>query len=426
MKLRKIVAPILCLLAFKNNYFSQDKLVDLKEVTVLGKKSVFKEIELYEFTDTLDDANIDGFYALKLFTETLSNEIWFTTDKKCIEVNLDKLNFSSGKSALSIKWDKISGGCNWIGMGFGWNAWQGKDISTVVNKAAIQCYVKSKGDTLKSLPLALALEDYSGVQAYTGFSPSFIQGGKITSSWTKVIIPFSSFPFVKTDLDISNIKQFIIQFEAAGDLFFDDITIIPFEGNLKPKLKATKVLNAINIDGNVNEEEWGIASAMVDEKNKLFVRYDDTHLYIAAQVIDLHPFNNKFDDSEIWNGDAIEFSIGMNPEADINRTRYLLSDYQIGIKCVENAYVWNWKTKSRIVSAEVKTLLTDSGYNLEAKIPLVALGNFKIEAGKKYGFEFALDNGDTTGKRIKQDRWASSHQEGFNLDPSLWGIMIIN
>ena len=427
IKFLKIFLFFFTFLIFGIKIFSQNKIINLKEVIIqTNKKDVFKKTDLYDINDSIDEPNIEGFYALNIFNETISNEIWFTTNKNCINVNIEKENAFKGKTSLHIKWDKISGGCNWIGMGFGWNDWQGKDLTSITGKAAIQLYVKTKGDTLKSLPLALALEDYSGVQAYTGFSPSFIEGGKITSNWTKVTIPFSVFPIVQTDLDISKIKQFIIQFEADGDLIFDEITVVPFEGILKPKFTASMLTKEIIIDGQLNSEEWGISPILINDLNKIFIKYDQNNIFIAANIVESNPLINKFDDSEIWNGDAIELSIGTNSEADLSRTRYLLSDFQIGIKCAQDAYVWNWKNKSRINNAEIKTLKTNDGYSIEVKIPLISFGDFRLENGKKYGFEIAIDDADQSGKRIKQIRWASPHQEGFNLNPSLWGLMYVN
>ena len=182
----------------------------------------------------------------------------------------------------------------------------------------------------------------------------------------------------------------------------------------------------IIIDGQLNSEEWGISPILINDLNKIFIKYDQNNIFIAANIVESNPLINKFNDSEIWNGDAIELSIGTNSEADLSRTRYLLSDFQIGIKCAQDAYVWNWKKKSRINNAEIKTLKTNDGYSIEVKIPLISFGDFRLENGKKYGFEIAIDDADQSGKRIKQIRWASPHQEGFNLNPSLWGLMYVN
>lgn len=398
--------------------------IKLSEVVITGnKKNIFKKISLYDDVNMKDTLNIDGFYAVNLYQDEMSSEIWFTENKKCIEIKTSENNPYSGKKCLEVKWDKQGGGCSWIGMGIGWDGWQGKDMATIMEKAAISIFVKTKRDTLKNLPLALALEDYSGIQAYTGFSPNFIAGKKITPEWSQIIIPLNSFPYKEKDLGSNNIKQFIIQFEADGEIFMDEIKLIPFEGNLKPKTQITKRVNDILVDGIVNTKEWDNSYFEIGEAGKFNLLYDDEFLYLSGKITDNSPLTNLKDDADIWNGDAIELAIGTNPDADLNRTKYLLSDIQLGIKMNANPYIWNWRKKSRVNDATVKNNLTEDGYTFEAKIPLSNLGNMRFLEGKNYGFELALDNGDNSGKRIKQFRWASAFTEGFHINPALWGIL---
>lgn len=398
--------------------------IQLNQVDIESKrKTGFKNSSLYDEQEEAEAKNIDGFYAVDLYHETISSEIWFTENKKCVSVTNENSSPYKGNNCLHIKWDKISGGCNWIGMGIGWNGWQGKDMGTIMNKTAIEFYARTKGDTLKGLPLALALEDYTGVQSYIGFSPAYIIGKKITGNWTKIIIPLSAFPYKQNDLDISNIKQFIIQFEADGELFIDEITLVPFEGILKPSVQITKKQNEIIIDGTVNSNEWKGDTINLENNANFFMNFDDQFLYLGGIVKDESPLINTKDNNEIWNGDAIELAFGSNPDADMNRNRYLFSDYQLGIKLGTEPYVWSWKKKNKVEGAEIKTQIMNNGYSIEAKIPLSTFGTFNFIEGKNYGFEIALDNGNASGKRITQTRWASSHAEGFHLNPSLWGIV---
>lgn len=395
----------------------------LNEIEILsGKKTVFKKNSLYDFSEFEDEPNVYGFYSVNLFNDNMTNEVWWD-DKKCVQIKLDETNTFRGKGALHIKWNKLGGGCKWVGMGFGWDGWTGKDIGGIVDKAAIQMYVRTKKDTLKNLPLALALEDYSGVQSWTGFSPAFILGGKITPGWTKILIPFNSFPMKREQLDDSNIKQFMIQFEVDGDLFMDEVTIVPFEGVNKKTAMISYAINPISIDGNMNEMEWGNPSVDLDE-NKIYLKYDSVNFYLAAKIKDENPLMNKNDNAEIWNGDAIEIALGANPNADMNRTFFMTGDFQLGIKATEQPYIFSWKNKMKISDAVVKTKKTPDGYFVESKIPLSSLGNLKFEKEKNYGLEIAIDNGNENG-RTNQLRWASPQQEGFNLNPFLWGVMKI-
>jgi len=404
----------------------QPKNVELKQVNIIQEKKInFKTNTLYENNED-DLPNINGFYALNLFSDDLSNEIWYTTSKSCIDVKTTNEKFYAGNKSMHINWNRISGGCNWIGLGIGWDGWSGKDMGSIVGKAAIQFHVRTDGDTLRNLPLALALEDYSGIQAFAGFSNHFIVGGKITSQWTKIIIPIDVFPIESRDLDINNIKQFIIQFEAEGDIYIDEIKIVPFEGTNKPFYKLSKISNEILVDGIISEGEWTEDFFQFGVAQQIKMAYDDNWLYLMAKVNDKSPAKNSSTGSDIWNGDAIELAIGTNPEASPFRQNYLFSDYQIGIKMDESPCVYNWK-KKKIEEGSVVKISTDNlFYFTEIKIPLSVFGDFKFSEGKKYGFEIAIDLGDEKGKRVTQYRWSSPYTEGFNKNPSLWGSLIIN
>lgn len=192
-------------------------------VRVTGKKWNFKTKNLYDDNLELDKPNIHGFYALNIFDGRVDKQIWISTEKNCIES--EKINKNDTEKSLILRWDKISGGCTWIGMGFGWDNWKPKDMSLIVDSAFIEIEFSSPYDT-KNIPVAFALEDYSGTQAYQGFNMNMISNSKIVAAQKNTIkIPLNKFPFKQTDTDVSNIKQFMIQFEADGALEIHKINI---------------------------------------------------------------------------------------------------------------------------------------------------------------------------------------------------------
>jgi hypothetical protein len=270
------------------------------------------------------------------------------------------------------------------------------------------------------------LEDYSGIQAFAGFSNHFIQGGLITSQWTKIIIPIDAFPIESRDLDINNIKQFIIQFEAEGEIYLDEIKIVPFEGNTKPVYKLSRKSSEVSIDGMDSEGEWEGNFIQFGVAQQIKISYDDQWIYLLAKVKDKSPAKNSYSGSDIWNGDAIELALGTNPDASPFRENYLFSDYQIGIKIGDSPSIYNWKKKKMEEGCTVKISSHDTYYLAEAKIPLSVFGDFQFLVGKKYGFEIAVDLGDENGKRVSQYRWSSPYSEGFQKNPSLWGALIVN
>ncbi len=182
---------------------------------------------LYDYKSAKKEkANINGFADLIVFDGAMDKSVWVSPETHCVTMKKEIVNKKVSKSAMHLKWDKVSGGCKWIGIGFGWNNWLGKDMTEVVNEAAIVLYVKAAEGNFSNLPVAFALEDYSGTQAYLGFNKKMVASDFTTDKWTPVIIPLKDFPFKAQDFDASNVKQFMIQLEGDGNIYLDDIKII--------------------------------------------------------------------------------------------------------------------------------------------------------------------------------------------------------
>jgi hypothetical protein len=86
--------------------------------------------------------------------------------------------------------------------------------------------VKSVKGSFSNLPVAFAIEDYTGVQSYYGFNSSLASGLFNDQTWTTVTIPLKNFPFERNDADLGKVKQFMIQLEGDGDIYLDDIRIV--------------------------------------------------------------------------------------------------------------------------------------------------------------------------------------------------------
>ncbi len=202
---------------------ADSSLRSMDTVRVTGKKWNFKSKNLYDESSDIEKPNIHGFYALNIFNGQVDKQIWISNEQKCIES--EKITKNENEKSLLIRWDKISGGCTWIGMGFGWDNWKPKDLNLVIDSAFIEIEFSSPYDT-KNIPVAFALEDYSGSQAYQGFNMTMIPQSKIVALQKNIIrIPLNKFPFIQTDTDVTNIKQFMIQFEADGALEIYNINI---------------------------------------------------------------------------------------------------------------------------------------------------------------------------------------------------------
>jgi hypothetical protein len=185
-----------------------------------------QEKSLYDNDALSSNGEINGFKATRIFNDDYDNSVWVSPERNCVSLSTEKINIYSGKSGLKVKWDKIAGGCKWIGIGFGWNSWMAKDLLDVSEDCAVQMKVKSANGNFKNFPVAFAFEDYSGVQSYYGFQMNLASGEFNNETWTTVTIPLKNFDFKSKNFDLEKVKQFIIQLEGDGDIYLDDIKIV--------------------------------------------------------------------------------------------------------------------------------------------------------------------------------------------------------
>lgn len=209
----------------KNN--TEDSFIKMEPVFINNKKVRLQSMGLEDYPNLEKEIGIKGFNALVIFENQLGSEFWKTENESCLTVKKIYSSATKDSCILELSWDKISGNCNWVGMGFGWDNWQPKNITPIIESAQIQIRVKSLGDTLTSLPLAFGLEDYTGEQAYVGFKKTYISEPITANGWSLVKIPFKDFPFKEFNSNTSMIKQLIVQLEAEGTMVIKDIRITP-------------------------------------------------------------------------------------------------------------------------------------------------------------------------------------------------------
>lgn len=386
-----------------------------------------KHAELYQVPAPAQDvAGIENFYALQIFTDFLNDENWHTEFPQCLTVE-NKAEFAKGEGGgLKLTWNRQAAGCTWVGMGFGWSGWTPKDISQITDRAAVSFYARSTSGNLKSIPWAIALEDYSGAQAYAGVFPATIQGGVITETgWTQVIVPLSSFDYRENDFDLTLVKQMIIQFEAEGELIIDQIEVIPYTKGKKQKAHIAQISNDISFDqAFANTQPWLQADPITIEQHSVALASNDRFLFISASIVDDSPLQNKHTEANIWNGDCLELAWASNAEADPYRKFLLRSDHHLGIKLNAAAEVWNWRTTAPITNAQTQVSVEGDRVRILAAIPLEEIGGVR-EPNRNYAFEIAIDQGDETGIRNAQYRWNSVYREGFHTNPTLWGAATI-
>ncbi len=399
--------------------FGQDsiqKFVKLKDVTVMPKRKIVKPLSLYD-EEIAQSYSIRGFDQLLIFDNAFSEEIWSTNSVNCISLSM-KTDVKD--TFLQVKWNKDQDGCDWVGMGYGWDMWTGKDMAAVRDTLAIQLMVRSTSKPFTNIPWAFGFEDYSGNQAWLGYNKSFLLAKEIGTEWTKVEIPMSLFPFEENDFDLFNVKQLIVQLFSEGTIEINSIQLVPFSRKLKEEIIVTPSKSNIQIDGESSDWKTSEFTEIVGG-HQMALYYTSDVLYIGVHVKDSSALQNINKGADLWKGDAVEIAFATNTEADEKRNYYLLSDQHIGINCGAETYAWDFKRNTALNSVNYKLKPEENGYFLELALPVKEIYSKTLLSGSSFGFELAIDLGSEANVRKQQDRWNSVSTEGFHLSPSKWG-----
>ena len=251
-----------------------------------------------------------------------------------------------------------------------------------------------------------------------------IEGKVITDQWTTVRVPLENFPFEARDVDVSSIKQVIMQFESSGTVSMDNIRIEPFKS--RGRQQATlHTANSIVFDGLINVADMDYTLVQIEQHN-LFLAGNAEFLTIGGVVFDETPLINTSEGKDIWNGDAVEIAFSTRSGLNPKRSIFYADDRHLGLRMSNAPQVWDW-TRSQPVNAEIKTTrLNDRSYSFECQIAWSELGVEAWKEGGDYALELAVDIADKTSVRQTQQRWNSIDIEGFHTTPALWGRMLFS
>lgn len=197
---------------------------------------------------------------------------------------------------------------------------------------------------------------------------------------------------------------------------------VKLDGNLADWTDAKPLL--LNQESQLHEgfSQW---KGPKDLSGKVYVKWDNDSLYLAADVNDNNPLKNSKTKNNIWNGDSIEITIGMNTSANPGRDSFVKGDKQIGLGTGNGANIkpsiWDWTSAKAPEGAQIEVWKKSGGYILEARIPWSSMGTFAPSAGMKIGFDCAIDDSDDGKARTKQMVWNGDYM--FYKDPGVWGVL---
>lgn len=407
-----VLALLLASAMLKGQVADSLRRIDLREVEIQGKRKVVFAADqgMYAMANPDNDyEQIAGFSSLVILDGAAGEELWSDSKKGCMRLKLNS------DTTYTIGWDKPGGGCNWVGMGVGWDMWSGKNLAPLLDSAAIELKVKlpAGARAAKTLPLAFGLEDYSNRQAWMGMSARWVIDGPIGNQYAHIRLPLQEFNWDEQKADASNVKQLIIQFEAAGEFVLRHIRIVRHAGTSRKQA-------AVADGGSFKHIPW---QAVGNDSMRL--RWDDQHLHIEALLADTELPENGQTGANLWNGDALEVALAAQPELSSRpRGRFLFSDIHLGIGLGEKAEAMDFRTQQPVPVQREMTALPGGGYRVIASIRWSDLAREPWRLPGRYLLEMARDQGDARGRR-EQFRWNSADQEGFHQSPSIWGELLV-
>ncbi len=193
-----------------------------------------------------------------------ATDVWGLEKDVCQDASISDVAYS-GKESIKITWNRDVKGCEWSGIGIGWDNWAGKDLSLIMSSVAIQMYVRTQKGKAFGLPFVLTLIDYSDGMGFLYTTNKYFERSSIDEEWQKVVVPLKDFEITKENLDPTNIKQLQIELQQSGSVYLDDISLVFYEEQEQtPWMVEETIDNPIATpqiifdDAFVNNNGWGL------------------------------------------------------------------------------------------------------------------------------------------------------------------------
>ena len=114
-----------------------------------------QDVALYDVVQPEVDPWAAFEYA-EIFTDSERTQVFGLKEVPCRSFRAVREGSHSGEDHLHLRWDQ-SEGCNYIGMGFLWKDYKGKDLTGVYEEGAIELMVRVDSGFLTKVPMFFSL-----------------------------------------------------------------------------------------------------------------------------------------------------------------------------------------------------------------------------------------------------------------------------
>ena len=134
-----------------------------------------KTVQLYETVIDQPDP-FESFSYKDIFIDSYKSRVWGVKSNNCKQITYDSNNNFIGKNHLHLVWNH-SNECKYMGFGFAWGNFKGKNLSSILENSAIQLMIRTDSGTFSKLPLFFSLVDYNEKQCFSRMNVLGIEGG---------------------------------------------------------------------------------------------------------------------------------------------------------------------------------------------------------------------------------------------------------
>ncbi len=168
-------------------------------------------------------------FPIMIFGDQFINDNdWGIIKDDCQEINLSSTDVYEGQKAIEADWKNDPENCYLVAFGASWHKWNPVDVSSVMERGAIEFMIKNKGEAASNLPIRVGLEDYDRVMLETTLTSEFIKKDAYGFEWQKVTIPFTA---LKGNGNPQNIKHMVFWLDETGNVLIDQIRLVFLENN---------------------------------------------------------------------------------------------------------------------------------------------------------------------------------------------------
>ena len=220
--------------------------------------SQFNAVTLYS-NDTSEVHPLDYFDQAIIFHDSQASIVTGLRNTTCKEVRFEQGNSFGGEDHMSIEWD-ASRGCKFIGIQIPWASYAAKDLTPLLDCAAIEMAIRLEEGSLTNIPMFFGLVDYAGRQCMTKINFLGMDDGLLDTSWRKVRIPLRAFNYQRRGVNMANIKELKIEFQRKGYVHIDEVQIVRYDHHypIEPDQSIDIVAELPWKIGTMPEEWWGI------------------------------------------------------------------------------------------------------------------------------------------------------------------------